>query len=89
MRRLLPLVFLTGCATLLAGGPDQIPVATNPPGAYVYVNGRFIGQTPTLIALDRGSNGLIQIYLPGFQPILRRSLRPMPWARAALFAVRG
>jgi len=69
MRRLLPILFLTGCATLFAGGPDQIPVATNPPGAYVYVNGRFIGQTPTLIALDRGSNGLIQIYLPGFQPI--------------------
>lgn len=69
MRQLLPLVFLAGCATLIAGGPDQIPVATNPPGAYVYVNGSYMGQTPTIISLDRSSRGLIQIYLPGFQPI--------------------
>ena len=69
MRRLLPLLLLAGCATLIAGGPDQIPVNTNPPGAYVYVNGSYVGQTPTIILLDRSSRGLIQIYLPGFEPI--------------------
>jgi len=67
--RWLPLVLLFGCATLVAGGPDQIPVATNPPGAYVYVNGTYVGQTPTYINLNRSSNGLIQLYLPGFQPV--------------------
>lgn len=60
----------SGCATLFAGGPDVIPVHTNPPGAYVYVNGQFVGQTPTVAALHRDHPGQIQIYLPGFQPIV-------------------
>jgi hypothetical protein len=59
-----------GCATLFAGGPDTIPVQTNPPGAWVYVNGMVVGQTPTTIQLDRSRPGQIQIYLPGFQPVM-------------------
>jgi hypothetical protein len=60
----------TGCATLFAAGPDTIPVQTNPPGAWVYVNGMAMGQTPTTIQLDRSRPGQIQIYLPGFQPVM-------------------
>jgi hypothetical protein len=64
-------VAMAGCATIMAGGPDQVPVATNPPGAYVYVNGQVVGQTPTVVALDRHQGeAQIQIYLPGFQPIV-------------------
>lgn len=59
-----------GCATLFAGGPDVIPVQTNPPGAWVYVNSMPVGQTPTTISLDRSHQGQIQIYLPGFQPVM-------------------
>ncbi len=58
----------TGCATLFAG-PSTVPVVTNPPGAYVYVNGQPVGQTPTAIDLDPDQPGNIQIYLPGFQPV--------------------
>jgi hypothetical protein len=65
------LALATGCATIIAGGPDHVPVNTNPPGAYVYVNGQVVGQTPTVISLDRhDSSAQIQIYLPGFQPIV-------------------
>ena len=61
---------LTGCATIVAGGPDTIPVNTNPPGAYVYVNGQVVGQTPMVIELDRNrSMADIRIYYPGFVPI--------------------
>jgi hypothetical protein len=64
------LLATTGCATLFAGGPDEIPVRTNPPGAYVYVDGRIVGRTPVLISLDRNhSIGDIRIYYPGFMPV--------------------
>ena len=67
---LMLLVTAPGCATLFAAGPDTIPVQTNPPGAWVYVNGMVVGQTPTTISLDRSRPGQIQIYLPGFQPVM-------------------
>jgi hypothetical protein len=61
---------LGGCATVVAGGPDTIPISTNPPGAYVYVNGQVVGQTPMVVELDRGNRiGDIRIYYPGFQPV--------------------
>jgi hypothetical protein len=66
--RLAPLA-LTGCATLFAAGPDRVPVMTNPPGAYVYLNGAPVGQTPMYLLLDRDRAAAIQIYLPGFAPV--------------------
>lgn len=64
-----PLLALTGCATLFAGGPDHVPVMTNPPGAYVYLNGYPVGQTPMELVLSRDQPASIQIYLPGFAPV--------------------
>ena len=61
---------LGGCATIVAGGPDTIPINTNPPGAYVYVDGIVVGQTPMIVTLNRSrSLGDIRIYYPGFQPV--------------------
>ncbi len=71
MERLLSMVLIlsvTGCATLFAGS-STVPVVTNPPGAFVYVNGVPVGQTPTAIALEPDRPANIQIYLPGFQPV--------------------
>jgi hypothetical protein len=64
-------VVFAGCATLFAGGPDRVPINTNPPGAYVYVNGQVVGQTPMIVNLDRHMpEAQIQIALPGFRPIV-------------------
>ncbi len=74
---------LAGCATLFAGGPDEIPINTNPPGAYVYVNGQVVGQTPMIVQMSRGQAGQIQIYLPGFQPVMlwrEKSVNGWFWA---------
>lgn len=61
---------VSGCATIVAGGPDTIPINTNPPGAYVYLNGQVVGQTPMVLELDRSrSMADIRIYYPGFQPV--------------------
>ncbi len=65
---MLLIVSVTGCATLF-GGSSTVPVVTNPPGAFVYLNGIPVGQTPTAINLEADRPGNIQIYLPGFQPV--------------------
>jgi hypothetical protein len=62
-------VVSAGCATLFAGGAAPVPVQTNPPGAVVYLNGQAVGQTPTMVVLDRTQPANLQIYLPGFRPV--------------------
>jgi len=64
------LLAFSGCATIMAGGPDRVPVSTNPPGATVFVDDIPAGQTPVMITLDRQhSRGVIRIELPGFEPV--------------------
>ena len=65
-------VALTGCATIMNdGGANHVPVATNPPGAAVFVDGAFAGTTPTVVALDRTrSVAQISIAAPGYVPVI-------------------
>jgi PEGA domain len=64
------LAAVSGCATVMASGPDRVSVATNPSGATVFVDDLPAGQTPLLVTLDRThSRGVIRLELPGFQPI--------------------
>jgi len=73
-----------GCATIMSGGPDHIPIATNPPGASVFVDGVLVGQTPTVVVIDPKANlGNIRIEEQGFMPInIRRykSINGWFWA---------
>jgi hypothetical protein len=50
---------------------------TNPPGAYVYLNG--VGQTPMQLYLDRDRGANIQIYLPGFAPVQLSHAQQFNW----------
>lgn len=71
---------LMGCATIVAGGPDDVSVRTTPRGAYVYLDGKKVGQTPVTISLDREKSlGDIRIYYPGFQPVLVRRYKSFNW----------
>lgn len=73
-------VLTSGCATLMAPGPDLVPIATNPAGAQVFLNGQFVGNTPTLVPLARSQPAHIQIQLPGFQPVvMHREKRFNAW----------
>jgi hypothetical protein len=55
----------------MAGGPDRIPVNSNPPGAAVLVDGVQVGVTPTVVTLDREhGHGNIRIEMPGFAPVI-------------------
>jgi len=60
----------SGCATVMAGGPDHVQVASNPPGATVTLNGMPVGRTPMMVTLDRHLNGLIGIEAPGYAPVV-------------------
>jgi uncharacterized protein YceK len=65
-------VATSGCATIMnKGGVDHVPVATDPPGAAVFVDGAFAGTTPTVVALDR-TRGVAQISIaaPGYVPVM-------------------
>jgi PEGA domain len=58
-----------GCATIMAPGPDRVPVSTNPPGARVFVDDHLVGETPVVVDLDRWhSKGEFQLELLGFEP---------------------
>ncbi len=79
-------VAVSGCATIMAGGPDHIPVNSNPPGAQVFVDGVLVGQTPMVVTLDRErSHGTIQVQAPGFAPaIIQRDKEINGWFWANL-----
>ena len=61
-------VCLTGCATLFGGGPDNVPLASEPTGAMIRVNGAVVGKTPMVLGLDRGSPAMIEVSLDGYAP---------------------
>ena len=82
-----------GCATIMAGGPDRVPVSTNPPGASVFVDGVLVGQTPLMLTLDRNrSNGQIRIEMPGFAPVIltrTKDINGWFWANLCLGGIVG
>lgn len=65
-------VAASGCATIMNDGhANHVPVATNPAGAAVFVDGAFAGYTPTVVSLDRAhSTGSIAIAAPGYVPVM-------------------
>ena len=66
---LFPIALLaSGCATLIQGTSQQIPVTSTPAGAEVTVNGRPIGQTPLVLDLKRKQPATITLKVEGFNP---------------------
>ena len=56
-----------GCATLIKGSSQSIPVSSDPPAADILLDGKLVGQTPRTLALKRDSNYLITIQKTGFE----------------------
>lgn len=59
---------LGGCATVVNGTTQKIPVASNPAAADVLVDGTTAGQTPTLLVLKRNADHLVTIQKAGYEP---------------------
>lgn len=62
-------VAVAGCATIVSRGPDEIPLASEPQGADVAVNGHAAGRTPMILVLDRGSPAIVDVRLAGYKPV--------------------
>jgi hypothetical protein len=54
----------TGCATMMDGKHQYVPVKSTPPGATIKVDGKDLGQkTPNIIRLERSQRHHIEIVL--------------------------
>jgi len=58
-----------GCATIVAGGPDLVPVGSTPEGAKVKRDGVPLGKTPLLVPFDRACEGILTFELEGFETL--------------------
>lgn len=59
---------LLGCATLLAGkDPVQIPTATTPAGAEVYLDGNRLGTTPDTVHVERKKSHTLVFKKAGYK----------------------
>ena len=57
-----------GCATILAGkGPVEVPTATTPPGADVYLDGNRLGTTPVKVQVERRKSHTLVFKLAGYK----------------------
>lgn len=63
---LIALFLLSGCATVIKGTTQTIPVSSDPAGADVIVNNVLTGTTPTEIELKRKRDHLITIEKDGY-----------------------
>lgn len=64
---ILSIVFLSSCAVLTHGPNQMIPVASAPAGAEVYVDGQYMGITPTQVELSRANLHTITLKLGDLQ----------------------
>ncbi|MDP2036451.1 MAG: PEGA domain-containing protein [Ignavibacteria bacterium] len=64
------LLVLVGCATIIQPGPDRIPVSSIPiQGAKVYLDGKLVATTPTVVDVPRKSECVIRVELEGYEPV--------------------
>lgn len=61
------LLVAPGCATIIQGEHQSVPIDTDPSGALVVVDGVEAGRTPTVLSLDRGDDHLIELELDGYR----------------------
>jgi predicted small secreted protein len=71
-------LLLQGCATVVRGTSQKIPVTSAPSGAKVLVNGKDAGTTPLILKLKRRKPAVIRIESEGFDPYEIRIERKKP-----------
>jgi hypothetical protein len=58
---------MQGCATVIKGSSQSIPVSSDPPAADILLDGKAVGRTPKTLALKRDNNYLITVQKTGFE----------------------
>jgi len=70
-------ILLSGCATIMTGTTQKVPVNSNPSGAVAKVDGGMAAVTPTIFNLERKTDHTIEISKDGYRVaivILRHTL---------------
>lgn len=57
----------SGCATIVAGGPDTVKFTSTPPGAEVQVGNEIVGKTPVEASVPRDIQ-TVTMTLSGYEP---------------------
>jgi hypothetical protein len=57
----------SGCATIVKGTTQDIPISSDPAGARVSVDGRPSGTTPTKVTMDRKHSHMVTIELENYE----------------------
>jgi hypothetical protein len=57
-----------GCATIVKGSHQKVPIGSDPPGADVLVDGSLVGQTPLNVEMKRKNDHLVTIQKSGYRP---------------------
>ena len=69
-----------GCATMISGRTQQIPINASPQGATVCIDGQKAGTSPMVANLSRKRPHVIVIEHEGYQPVMRAlSNEVNPW----------
>ncbi len=63
-----PLMFLTGCASIMHGTRQSVGISSYPTNAEVWVDNKYVGQSPTIVQLSRKDHHLVRIQMEGYQP---------------------
>ena len=61
-------LFAGGCASIVKGTTQAIPVSSDPTGADVKLDGNRVGQTPMSVEVKRKHDHLMTIEKAGYQP---------------------
>lgn len=62
------LTSLTGCATIMHGTRQSVGIASNPSDASIWVDRKYVGNTPMIVEMSRKDNHIVRIELQGYQP---------------------
>ena len=86
------LLLHTACATIDQGTMQAIPITSDPPRAKVFVDGKLVSETPTVIKARRKTQCLIRIEKEGYRPYeigLKRRLSGYIFAEAIAGSLLG
>lgn len=60
-------LLLSGCATIMTGPMQRVPITSNPSGAVAKVDGTMAAVTPTIFTLERKTDHTIEISKEGYR----------------------
>ena len=58
---------LSGCATVMNGTKQKVPIDSEPQGAEIRINGVMLGETPKEFDLSRETSHLVELHLDGYK----------------------